>query len=488
MTRLTTAQDRDRAAFEKLMLNLWQDATAGDLETSRNRLTLQPPYRARQAVMHLGIAYLKKVQGLGDRARLDGMSGAAAIDAYIDQTLKPIVASRPQKPVYADKRPASAPIKKHRTKKLRQFVSRIALAGALGLTVITGGHFAVEALKPDPITAPAVDTIAELRGEFSRTVMGRQLLDMADKGGITIVYDSTLHERHAHAEYNAGTKQASVRPDLSTNDQVLYLSHELRHAWQDLELGYGDMEKRLLTPTQRWVARRFLEADAAAFSTVFLAERMQAMYHTEQPADSGAYFEYTMAKELLREYRSSNGLTAAEYREQVLSSAFDNLGSYDNKHLALAVRGTELLKTQVEIVQIYVDNNMFSEADEALRDLKTMIGSTPSDAAFDQWLRRMGGTSLNTNAKTSLQDPNITPDIMLSRFANIATPLDMTTAATTPETAAQTVVRLQVADTLHRALVEMADNLSALNEVKKQEHQIRQQMTSGQHPKPRPMM
>ena len=480
-----TPQDRDRAAFEKLMLNLWQDTAAGDLDTARQRLTLQPPYRARQAVMHLGLPYLKKVKALGDRAKLGHLSGTAAMNAYIEDTLKPIVASRPQKPIYADKRTTPAPRRKSKVNKLRRFVSRIALAGALGLTVITGGQFAIDALTPDPITAPAVDTVAELRAEFSRTVMGRQLLDMADKGGVTIVYDSTLPTRNAYAEYSAATKQASVRPDLSTGDQVLYLSHELRHAWQDLELGYGAMEDRLLTPTQRWVTRRFLEADAAAFSTVFLAERMQAMYQKDRPEDSGAYFEYTLAKQLLNEYRSGDGLTAAEYREQVLSAAFANLDSYDNKHLQLALLGTSALKAQIDLAQFYVDNNMFAEADSKLQDLKDMTAGTPDDAEFEKWLRRMGGTSLQAAVKTALQDDRVSREEMFNRYAELAPPTP-NMAATTPDAAGQTIVRLQIADTMHQAMVELIDGLDALNTLKKQAHGQHRPNAPTLRPQPRP--
>lgn len=476
-------QDRERIAFEKLLLDLWQDATAGDLETSRNRLTLQPPYRARQAVMHLGVPYLDKIRALGDDARLGPRTGADAIDVYVEQTLKPIVRSKPQKPVAAHRPAASMPLKKHRTGKLRQFVSRIALAGALGLTVVTGSHFAIEALKPDPIVAPAVDNITELRAEFSRTVMGRQLLEMADKGGVTIVYDSTLPERQAYAEYSAGTKQASVRPDLSTGDQVLYLSHELRHAWQDLELGYGEMENRMLTPVQRWVVRRFLEADAAAFSTVFLAQRMQAMHQAEQPDDSGAYFEYVLAKELLREYRSGDGLTAAEYREQVLSTAFSNLGSYDNKHLMLAIKGTEGLKADVDLARFYVENNMFAQADIALRNLKELTATTPSDAEFEQWLRRMGGTSVLAAAKTALQDGTVSREEMFNNYAGLGSAPDM--AAATPDATTQTVISLHIANNLHMTLVEIIDKLDKLNEAQKEELSIRQQRMSSLHTAPR---
>lgn len=481
-----TPQARERAALEKLMLHLWQDATAGDLETSRNRLTLHPPYRARQAVMHLGLPYLDKIKALGDRAKLDGLSGTAAIDAYIDNTLKPIVASKPQPPVRAPKRPPPQAVKKHKTNRLRRFVSRIALAGALGFAVVTGGQWAVDAIRPDPIVTPAIESVAELRTEFSRTVMGRQLLEMADRGGVTIIYDPTLSERGNYAEYSAATKQASVRPDLSPDDQVLYLSHELRHAWQDLELGYGEMENRMLTPIQRWVVRRFLEADAAAFSTVFLAERMQAMYHTEQPPDSRADFEYTLAKALLREYRSGDGLTAAEYREQVLTSAFASLDGYDEKHIALAIMPTQNMATHIRLAQLYVDNNLFAEADTALRNLKDMIATTPSDEEFEEWLRRMGGTSLHTAVKTALQDPHVSREDLFNHYAELGK--EPGAPAPTSAAAADNLLRLMIANTLHEAQVEIVLQLEQINEIRKQKFGTPQQMVQSIRPKPRPVL
>jgi len=466
MTQPATPQAPERAALEKLMQHLWQDAAAGDLDTSRNRLTLQPPWRARQAVMHLGLPYLQKIKSLGDRAHLGALSGPAAVNAYIDDTLKPIVASKPRPPAPMVRQPRSPAVKKYKTGKLRRFVSRIALAGALGLCVVTGGQWAIDAMTPDPIVTPAIGSITELRDEFSRTVMGRELLAMADRGGVTVVYDPTLGARGNNAEYNAATKQASVRPDLSPDDQVLYLSHELRHAWQDLELGYDAMEERLLTPVQRWVVRRFLEADAAAFSTVFLAERMQAMYHTEQPQGSGAYFEYTLAKALLREYRSGDGLTPAEYREQVLTSAFANLGSYDDKHIALAILPTQNMGAELRIAQFYVDNNLFDAADAALDRLKDMIATTPDDREFEEWLRRMGGIRLQAAVKTALQDTNVSREDMFNRYAGLGT-LSGNTAAR-PGAAVEKMSRLHVANTLHQAQVDMVMHLERLNALKKE--------------------
>jgi len=460
MAQAATPQAQERAALEKLMLHLWQDATAGQLDTARMRLTLQPPYRARQAVMHLGVPYLKKIQARGDRAQRGALSGPAAIEVFINDTLKPIVASRPQPPAQGTRQPRGAAVKKHKTGKLRQYVSRIALAGALGLGMVSGAHLLVDALTPDPVSTPAIETVDDLRAEFARTAMGRALLDMADRGGVTIDYDPTLAARKHSAEYDAGKKRATVQPNLSPDDQILYLSHELRHAWQDLELGYADMESRMLTPLQRWVVRRFLEADAAAFSTVFLAERMQAMHHTKQPKNSGAYFEYTLAKALLREYRSADGLTAAEYREQVLTNAFAHLDSYDKKHLLLATLSVENLGAQLKVAQLYMDNNRFFEADQTLRDIKDMLATTPSDAEFEAWLRRMGGTTLQNAVKTALQDPAVTREELFNRYAE----LGANTAR--PGAAGETIARLHEVNRLFDMQVELVDQLQMLNTLK----------------------
>lgn len=461
---------QDPAAFaplEKLMHALWQDALKGDLERSRVRLTLHAPHTARRAVVHLGIPYLQKIKELGDRAHIDGLSGQPAIERFIDETLKPIVASTPAQPRVKPK-PVSAAVKKKKTSALRRSVSTIALTAALGLGIATTAWLYQTTPAESAIPTPPVTNITELRQEFTRTALGRDLLALADKNGITIEYDATLSERKRLAEYNADNKKATVRPDLSADDQVLYLAHELRHAWQDTAIGYDEMESRLLTPSQRWVLRRFVEADAAAFSIVFLAERMQDMHQTQKPPDSNAYFEYALARALLAEYTSPDGLTHAEYRQLVLSEAFDNLSTYDPQHLALATSGMQGLPDLFRQVNQLSKTGQFNSARIMLDHIDSLFATTPSAEEFDTWLRQMGGTRLGAETPTALQDPAVTTHQLFNDYAGLRKITAQTAAPDTVAEPAEHIEKLQMADGAYEGFRAIAKQLRELNELRQQ--------------------
>lgn len=456
------------ARLEKLMHALWQDALLGDLEQSRARLILHPPHTARQAVVHLGIPYLQKIKQLGGRAQLDGLSGEPAINKFVDDTLKPIIAAKTTPPP-VKARPVTTAAKKKKTSSLRRSVSTIALIAGLGLGMTAGAWLYQYAQQEAPIPTPPVTNIVELRQEFMRTALGRDLMALADKNGITIEYDATLKERKRLAEYSADEKRATVRPDLSADDQILYLAHELRHAWQDIVVGYDEMEDRLLTPTQQWVLRRFTEADAAAFSAVFLAERMQDMHQTKQPHDSVAYFEYMLARVLLKEYTSPDGLTHNEYRQFVLTSAFDSLSTYNPQHLFLATNGMQGISGMLRLAKEYSDTGQFRNANIMLDHLDSLFASTPTAAEFDTWLRQMGGTHLDTEKPTTLQDPAVTTQQMFNRYAGLTqtVPQPVPTGTATDEPA-EHIKKLQMANNAFEAFRAITKQLRELNALRQE--------------------
>lgn len=456
-----------RAQLEKLMHDLWQDAQSGDLDRSRQRLMFHTPRTARRAVVHLGIPYLEKIKQLGDAAQIDNLSGPAAIERFIEQTLKPVVAAKTTAPPVKSK-PPSAAVQKKKVSGMRRAVSRLALSAALGISLATGAWLYQTTPSQSAIPTPAVTNITELRQEFTRTAMGTELLEMADAHGITIEYDPTLTERKRLAEYSAAHKKATVRPDLSADDQIVYLAHELRHAWQDIVIGYDEMEDRLLTPSQRWVLRRFIEADAAAYSAVFLAERMRDMGQTHMPADSGAYFEYTLARALLDEYTSPDGLTHTEYRTQILAEAFDNLASYDPQHLALATNGMLGLSRLVQQAKQHSDAGQFGHARIVLDHLDALLATTPTEAEFDTWLRQMGGTSLDTRQPTALQDPDVSPQKLFNTYAGLGVTAVQAAAHGTAEDTAGHIEKLRRADNVHAGFLLLVKQLRALNDLRQE--------------------
>lgn len=456
------------ASLEKLMHALWQDALLGDLEQSRARLTLHKPQTARRAVMHLGIPYLEKIKQLGDRAHLDGLSGEPAINKFVDDTLKPIVAAKPAPPPVKTE-PPSAAVKKKKTSALRRSVATLSLIAGLGLGITTGAWLYQHAQQQESIPTPPVTNVIELRQEFTRTALGRELMALADKNGITIEYDATLKDRGRLAEYSADEKKATVRPDLSADDQILYLAHELRHAWQDIVVGYDEMEDRLLTPTQQWVLRRFIEADAAAFSAVFLAERMQDMRQTKQPLDSVAHIEYMLARVLLKEYTSPDGLTHNEYRQFVLTSAFDSLSTYNPQHILLATIGMQGISETLRQAKNFSDTGQFGKADIMLDHLDSLFASTPTAAEFDTWLRQMGGTHLDTEKPTALQDPAVTTQQMFNRYAGLTQSLPQPLPPGTPaDDSAEHVKKLQIADGAFEGFRTITKQLRELNTLRQQ--------------------
>ena len=141
------------------------------------------------------------------------------------------------------------------------------------------------------------------------------------------------------------------------------------------------------------------------------------------------------------------------------------------------------MKADVDLARFYVENNMFAQADIALRNLKELTATTPSDAEFEQWLRRMGGTSVLAAAKTALQDGTVSREEMFNNYAGLGSAPDM--AAATPDATTQTVISLHIANNLHMTLVEIIDKLDKLNEAQKEELSIRQQRMSSLHTAPR---
>lgn len=428
-----TGDAAQRAAVERLRAALTGALKDGDLDRSRSYLRMTPPHIARGAVMALGAPYLKAVQG-ASHVTLDGKQGPAAAKQFIDEELKPLVAREgrralPQKTPEGQKpnhKPPKPPQNKNSLmRRLARGTAMVALTLGLSTSMVMESTIPASSSEPATDTAQVVESlrtdVSQLRSEFSKTSLGRDMLALADANGISIVYDDALSGTTLLGSYNAGTKSLRMNPSQSMAEQVMIMAHELRHAWQDVVLGYGEMETRLLTPQQQWTLRRYLEADAFAFSAYFMAERMLELPEAERP---DGLREMAAAHLLHAEFASDDGLTNDEYRRYALDRMFETLGaSYNETHLRLANEQNKPFDDDTKFAQQLLRRGDIDGALVTMRSLQERMNTTPSAQTFDEYLRRFGGMSLDPAQQTALQPPAVA--------AGTANPAATTTAAHT---------------------------------------------------------
>lgn len=245
-------------------------------------------------------------------------------------------------------------------------------------------------MKPQDLDAPALKL---LKGEFGRTPLGRALLDFAEQQNIAIKFDVAIAATNNYAQYVPENSTVTVRPDLSLEEQVMYLAHELRHGWQDKALGYSDFNAKRLTPLQRFSLQRYVEADAHAFAAFFWADRMQRL--GVQPVADHAGYELTLAHQLQQKVDAAGNVALADYRDIALLPYFDHLENYNERHIGMASRAVDGLRAEVKAA---LEEGLSSSFNRLAAD----IAAAPDDAAFAAWLRRLGGTGLSVNAPTAL--------------------------------------------------------------------------------------
>lgn len=443
----------ERLAIGKIKTGLMDDLAAGDFDRARARLRLNNPARARAAVMQLGAPYLQAVKNCPN-ARLDSRRGAEAIKGFINEELRPLVAREAKRPVYVK------PQKNTLLRKLARGAAGVALV--LGLSAPMVLHHTFPAHSDEPVMMEVVQAdISPLRQEFARTSLGRDMLAMAAAHNISIEYDSALSSSTAAGTYNAGDKKVRMDPTQPMPAQVMYLAHELRHAWQDIVLGYGEMENRMLTPQQQWTLRRYLEADAFAFSSYFMAERMAELPDAALPGGSR---EMPAARRLLAEFSSEDGLTHDEYRRFALERMFTFLDSYDDKHLELAIRANRPIESDIKFAQDMRRRGELESAQQTLDILQGHMAGTPSADDFAVYLRRLGGMSLEPDAQTALQSPSPSPQ---SAAAALSAETTVITAAPPPapdsaSRKADVAAQLAAAENLHQTFRALAQNLTEL--------------------------
>ena len=258
----------------------------------------------------------------------------------------------------------------------------------------------------NPADAPE---IAALKADFAKTALGIHILRFAQSRNIQFELDPTLAARHNKAEYSPATGKILIRPGLKSGGLVIYAAHELRHGWQDKVLHAITLEQRVLTPWQRWTLRRFLEADAEAFSAYFEADRLQNGLPMG-PGFSEAKPAAGISLRLHNEFSSPNGLTYAEYRKLALEPSLSALFTYNAKQLDI-----------VEDMTLVFGKSVTSAiGDKAkLAALEEMVTNAPDDAAFDAFLRRLGGVSFDVSAQTSLQSAAVTHETLTQVYPRL---------------------------------------------------------------------
>jgi hypothetical protein len=304
---------------------------------------------------------------------------------------------------------------------------RISLAGLLTLSIVPGVQaqtvnnvpstvpglsqgFNRAALPPLPadlksyVANPAdAPEITAIKTEFARTEMGIALLRFARDHNIKFVLAPDLPHK---ALYTPATGTISIRPGQKPEALMMYTAHEIRHGWQDKVLGAIKMEEGVMTPWQRWTLRRYLEADAEAFSAYFEADRMRSGVPL-QPGFGEAMPASNIAMRLRGELSSKDGLTFGEYRQGALEPALERLHTYNQMHL-----------DYVEGLTLNFGKQVLAAGNDRakLAALEAQVQNAPDDAAFEVFLRHLGGISLNPDRQTSLQSTAVTRETLLNDY------------------------------------------------------------------------
>lgn len=377
-------------------------AESGDFENARAALVLAPAKAAKRAIILMGVPYLDEIRKLPQGKD------------FIEFALKPALAKKDVPP------PPPAKAKKPQ---LLRTVSRWVLSGMLGLVLIGNTIHSQEPQAPLPAPVPAADTarmlplvtITEqtLKDELARTTRGRELLAFMTQHNISLRYDSTMGTDYAR--YNSNTSVMSMSPALGLEEQLIYLAHEVRHGWQDKVLGYPQMEARHLTPEQRFALRRFMEADARAFSALFGAERRLELGGPE-PSYGTAVPELVMLSKMRREFNSWNGLTNAEYRAIGFEYSLGVLGNYNATHFKIAQDAISNFGLRVLAADDPGNGTDYAQIRANLLALRIDFADAPGAAEFMTYLRRYGGMSMDPAAPTPLQSRYVTDATLMQDY------------------------------------------------------------------------
>lgn len=253
----------------------------------------------------------------------------------------------------------------------------------------------------DTISAKEME---ELRADFGRTQLGRDLLAFADSNGVSMVSEPELHADGRLGVFHfAG--HISIQSGMTRAEQIVVLAHEIWHAYQELQLNKGSIDYQTsLMPLQRWDARQYLEADARAFSAYFMADRRVKLGIESGELTTGYItFERGIADQLENEMRG-DGLSPAEYRLMALIPSFAHIGNYKSMHERIAIAENDWFDQNLRDIRSHLDQGGFDEAKKIIDKTNEKLATAPGDSLFEATLRRYGATSLDLSAPTALSD------------------------------------------------------------------------------------
>ncbi len=289
------------------------------------------------------------------------------------------------------------------THTLLRSVAKAALMVVTVLSLASSGFTPYVPYEDNPADPPDVKA---LKADFAKSRLGREMLVFAKNNGIAIRISSAATAGN-YGVYSSSASTVYLKEGLSAKANRVFLAHELRHAWQHKVLGYDRMEAKNLTPEQRWTQRRYIEADARAFSTLYLAERMAQLHEKYGKPDGEAAFELGIAQKLKGEINSWHGLSLAEYREIALSPSFTVLLNYNSSHLHEPMRIAQGYIDKVEAAHKKLQAGDRAGARSIIKSVEKAFARKTPDAEFIAYLRRFGGTSFDPAVPTSLQGPDV---------------------------------------------------------------------------------
>ncbi len=296
-------------------------------------------------------------------------------------------------------------------------VSHIALFAVLGLISTPKAKAQQTSLfahtqnvetSPRPKAAIELTSKDKLYTAFTETKLGRDLLDFAKNNGIRILYDENLKSEKSLGGYSFEERTISLQPGMAIDDEIITLAHELRHAWQHINIAAGPRSPILMTPEQRWTLARYCEADAFAFSTYFMIERI---HNAQTPLVAPkSEIELEIANKLNDEAETDDGLTLSTYRKiafEYFLAEISTYSDYNDIHLSWCGNVAEHSMKKIEKVKAELDLKDLDAAEKDLSDLIRNVTTKPASINFEAILRQFGGVSVDPEAKTCLQDKRI---------------------------------------------------------------------------------
>lgn len=244
--------------------------------------------------------------------------------------------------------------------------------------------------------------VSALRADFSRTQLGRDLLDLADQHGATIGFDSLMNRA---GEYDPTEKKISLHPSLSAEERLVFLSHEIWHLRQDVVQHSVAWQEAPLMPSRLFALLQYQEGDAFAFSSYFWADSMKELEQNPESVLPGrAIAEFFFANNLRYEMET-DGLSAAEYRFAALEPNLMRLAElgYIDTHLKQTEQNVSTIRALADTAEACLSAGDTLAAKNFARLGKNFFSQAPDDMDVEYMLRGYGGFNIAAGGETALE-------------------------------------------------------------------------------------